>query len=169
MIPADQVKQLRDRTGAGMMECKKALSATGGDVDKAVDALRKSGAVKAESRSGRDAREVVVEAYIPGNRVGVLSEVTARLTSSRARRSSRSCTQHRDAGGRRRRRVRAARRDSGRAHRTRARRLSRSARGKKAAGDPREIVEGKLEKFYAELCLMEQPFIRDDQRRSATW
>src|SRR5262245_50934517 len=75
-ITADQVKQLREITGAGMMECKKALADTGGDLEKALDALRKSGAAKAEKRSGRTAKEGRVEAYIhPGSRVGVLIEV----------------------------------------------------------------------------------------------
>ena len=75
-ITADQVKQLRDMTGAGMMECKKALAETGGDLDRAVDALRKSGAARAEQRSGRAAQEGRVDSYIhPGNRVGVLIEV----------------------------------------------------------------------------------------------
>lgn len=75
-ITADQVKQLRELTGAGMMECKKALADTGGDLEKAVDALRTSGAAKAEKRSGRNANEGRVDAYIhPGNRVGVLMEI----------------------------------------------------------------------------------------------
>ena len=76
-ITADQVKQLREKTGAGMMECKKALAETGGDVEKAIDVLRKSGA----SRRPRSAPAAppargCVDSYIhPGNRVGVLIEV----------------------------------------------------------------------------------------------
>jgi elongation factor Ts len=75
-VTADQVRELRERTGAGMMECKKALQEAGGDFEKAIDALRKSGIAKAEKRSGRDAAEGLIESYIhPGNRVGVLIEV----------------------------------------------------------------------------------------------
>jgi elongation factor Ts len=75
-ITADQVKQLREMTGVGMMECKKALAEAGGDVEKAIDVLRKSGIAKAEKRSDRGASEGLVESYIhPGNRVGVLIEV----------------------------------------------------------------------------------------------
>src|SRR5512144_2386893 len=75
-ITADQVKQLRERTGAGMMECKKALAENDGDFEKAVDWLRRQGAAKAEKRAERTASEGLVEAYIhPGNRVGVLIEV----------------------------------------------------------------------------------------------
>ena len=74
-ITADQVRQLREMTGAGMMECKKALSETGGDLDKAVDALRKSGIAKAEKRAGRAASQGRVEAYVHDSRIGVLIEV----------------------------------------------------------------------------------------------
>ncbi|MGH7742367.1 MAG: translation elongation factor Ts, partial [Candidatus Eiseniibacteriota bacterium] len=75
-VTADQVKQLRERTGAGMMECKKALVETSGNFDAAVESLRKSGIAKAETRSGRAASEGLVESYIhPGGRVGVLIEV----------------------------------------------------------------------------------------------
>ena len=71
-ITAEQVRQLREQTGAGMMECKKALAEASGDVGKAVDLLRKAGIAKAENRSGRAAAEGLVEAYIhPGSRVGV--------------------------------------------------------------------------------------------------
>jgi len=61
-ITAEQVKQLREQTGAGMMECKKALTEAAGDMDKAVDVLRKSGIAKAETRSGRTASQGRVEA-----------------------------------------------------------------------------------------------------------
>ena len=75
-VTADQVKQLREQTGAGMMECKKALVESGGDFDKAIDTLRKSGIARAETRADRAAGEGLVDSYIhPGNRVGVLIEV----------------------------------------------------------------------------------------------
>jgi elongation factor Ts len=75
-ITAEQVKDLRDRTGAGMMECKKALAEAAGDVAMAIDLLRKAGLQKAEKRADRAADQGLVEAYIhPGNRVGVLIEV----------------------------------------------------------------------------------------------
>ena len=71
-VTADQVKELRERTGAGMMECKKALQESQGDFEKVVDVLRKSGIARAASRAGRAASEGVVEAYIhPGNRVEI--------------------------------------------------------------------------------------------------
>jgi elongation factor Ts len=75
-ITASQVKELRDRTGAGMMDCKKALEETSGDLDKAVELLRVRLGVKAEKMGGREASEGTVQSYIHGNgKVGVLVEV----------------------------------------------------------------------------------------------
>ena len=75
-IPAATVRDLRDKTGAGMMDCKKALAESGGDFEKAIDYLRTKGLASAAKRAGRDTNEGVVHAYIhPGGRVGVLIEV----------------------------------------------------------------------------------------------
>ena len=75
-ITAAMVRELRERTGIGMMDCKKALLETGPDLDKAVDYLRTQGMAAVAKRSGRDAREGVVTSYIhPGSRLGVLLEV----------------------------------------------------------------------------------------------
>ena len=75
-ISADAVKDLRDRTGAGFMDCKRALEETDGDVEKAVVRLRERGLAAAAKRADRDAKEGLVESYIhPGNRVGVLIEM----------------------------------------------------------------------------------------------
>lgn len=75
-IPAKLVKELREATGAGMMDCKKALTETGGDFEAAVTLLRKKGAAAAEKRAGRAANEGMVDSYIHmGGRVGVLLEV----------------------------------------------------------------------------------------------
>ena len=73
MISAQQVQQLREMTGIGMMDAKKALEEAGGDIDKAGELLRKSGAVKALSKAGRSVEQGVIEAYIhAGNKIGVL-------------------------------------------------------------------------------------------------
>ena len=75
-ISAKAVKELRDRTGAGMMDCKRALQEANGDVEKAIDGLRKSGIAKAEKKSSRDVKDGLVDAYIhPGGKLGVLIEV----------------------------------------------------------------------------------------------
>jgi len=166
-ITADQVKQLREMTGAGMMECKKALAETGGDVEKAVDALRKSGAAKADKRSGRTANEGRVDSYIhPGNRVGVLIEVNCE-TDFVARTPEfeelvRNLAMQAAAAG-----ADYIRREDVPAERIERERAIYAAQledqGKPAAIIAK-IVEGKLDKFYSEICLLEQPYIRDDKK-----
>jgi len=75
-ITASQVKELRERTGAGMMECKRALQEAGGDIEKAIDLLRVRGAAKVAKRAGREATEGLVASYVHmGGRVGVLLEL----------------------------------------------------------------------------------------------
>jgi elongation factor Ts len=77
-ITAEAVKQLRERTGAGFMDCKRALEETDGDVDKAVALLRERGAASAEKKAGREAKDGLVASYIhTGGRIGVLIEVNA--------------------------------------------------------------------------------------------
>lgn len=76
VITAQQVKELRDRTGAGMLECKKALEEADGDVEVAIDVLRAKGAATAAKRAGREAREGAIGSYIhAGGKIGVLIEV----------------------------------------------------------------------------------------------
>jgi elongation factor Ts len=77
-ISADQVKKLRDLTGAGMMDCKRALQETGGDIDKAIELLREKGLASAAKRAGRAANQGLIESYIHfNNTVGVLVEVNS--------------------------------------------------------------------------------------------
>ena len=169
-ITADQVRQLREMTGAGMMECKKALADTAGDLEKAVDALRKSGAAKAEKRSGRSANEGRVEAYIhPGSRVGVLIEVNCE-TDFVARTDEfgelvRNVAMQVAAAG-----AEYVRREDVPAERV-AREREILAAQVEASGKPaailEKIVEGKLGRFFAEVCLLDQPYIRDDKRTVA--
>jgi elongation factor Ts len=164
-ITAEQVRQLREQTGAGMMECKKALSEASGDVGKAVVLLRKAGIAKAENRSGRAAAEGVVEAYIhPGSRVGVLIELNCE-TDFVARTPEfgqlvRDLAMQAAAAG-----ADYVRREDVPAERVaREREIFRAQlEGQnKPANIVDKIVEGKLEKFYSEVCLLEQPFIKDD-------
>jgi elongation factor Ts len=165
-ITADQVRQLRERTGAGMMECKKALVETAGDFEKAVDTLRKSGIAKAEKRGERAASEGMVEAYIhPGNRVGVLIEVNCE-TDFVARTDEymalvRSLAMQAAAAG-----AEFVRREEVPAERIAKEREIFAAQleqqGKPAAILDK-IVAGKIDKFYSEICLLEQAYIKDDK------
>jgi elongation factor Ts len=166
-ITADQVKQLREMTGAGMMECKKALAETAGDVDKAVDVLRKSGAAQAEKRAGRTANEGRVESYIhPGNRVGVLIEVNCE-TDFVARTAEfeelvRNLAMQVAAAGAEY--VRREEVPAERVERERAIYVSQLEGQGKPASIIDKIVSGKLDKFFSEICLLEQPYIRDDKK-----
>jgi elongation factor Ts len=165
-VTADQVRELRERTGAGMMECKKALVEAGGNFEKAVDALRKSGIAKAEKRSDRVASEGVVDAYIhPGNRVGVLIEVNCE-TDFVARTPEfqelvRNLAMQVAAAG-----AEVVRREEVAAERVERERAIFTAQ-MEGQGKPAAIIEkivgGKLDKFYSEICLLEQAYIRDDK------
>jgi elongation factor Ts len=166
-ITADQVRQLREITGVGMMECKKALAESGGDVEKAIDLLRKSGAAKAEKRADRAANEGRVDSYIhPGNRVGVLIEVNCE-TDFVARTPEfeelvRNLAMQAAAAG-----AEYVRREDVPAERIEREKAIYAAQlegqGKPAAIISK-IVEGKLDKFYSEVCLLEQLYIRDDKK-----
>jgi elongation factor Ts len=165
-VTADQVKQLREQTGAGMMECKKALVESGGDFEKAIDALRKSGISRAELRADRSAREGLVEAYIhPGNRVGVLVEVNCE-TDFVARTAEfqelvKNLAMQVAAAG-----AEYVRREDVPEERIAKEReivAAQVATQGKPAAVIEKIVTGKLDKFFSEVCLLEQPYIRDDQ------
>jgi elongation factor Ts len=165
-VTADQVRQLRERTGAGMMECKKALVETSGNFDAAVEALRKSGIAKAETRSGRAVSEGLVESYIhPGGRVGVLIEVNCE-TDFVARTPQfqslvRDLAMQVAAAG-----AEFVRREEVPADRVAKEReilAAQLAGEKKPAAIVEKIVEGRLNKFFSEICLLEQAYIRDDK------
>ncbi|HTM57688.1 MAG TPA: translation elongation factor Ts [Candidatus Udaeobacter sp.] len=165
-ISADQVRQLRERTGAGMMECKKALVESSGDFDAAVEALRKSGIARADARSGRAASEGVVESYIhPGGRVGVLIEVNCETDFvARTREFQelvRNLAMQVAAGG-----AEVVRREDVPAERIADEReilTAQVAGEKKPANIVEKIVDGRLNKFFSEICLLEQPYIKDDK------
>ena len=164
-ITAQLVKQLRERTGAGMMECKSALQEAGGDVDNAEVVLRKRGLSSAAKKAARATRQGIVGAYIhPGAQLGVLLEVNCesdfvartdefkRLVHDLAMQVAAA-----DPRYLRREEVPAAVLDQEREIQ-RARALG--------EGKPEKVVdkmvEGRLSKFYEEVCLYEQPFIKDN-------
>src|SRR5262245_8431501 len=165
-ITAEQVKQLRDQTGAGMMECKKALSEASGDVGKAIELLRKAGIAQADKRSGRSASEGLIDAYIhAGNRVGVLIEVNCETDfvarTDEFARLVRDLALQACAGG-----ADYVRREDVPAARVEKEQEIYRAQLEGSGKPPQvldKIVEGKLGKFYSEVCLLEQPFIKDDK------
>ena len=168
MITADAVKELRQRSGAGMMECKRALEAAGGDLEKALDELRKKGAANVAKRAGRAAMEGVVEAYVHmGGKIGVLIEVSCETDfvarTDEFKNLARQLAMQVAAADP----VAVDRDDVPPEVVEREREIYRSQA--RETGKPEAIVEkivaGKLEKFYGESVLLEQPFIRDPDRR----
>ncbi|MDQ3698531.1 MAG: translation elongation factor Ts [Gemmatimonadota bacterium] len=169
-ITAKDVQELRQRTGAGMMDCKKALAETGGDMEKAVDFLRTKGIAKAERRIGRAASEGLVQSYIHHNgRVGVLVEVdcetdfVARNDDFRA--LVRQIAEHIAAGVPSP--ALAVNREEISAELVeRERRIF--TEQAQASGKPenivQKIVEGRVDKFYREVTLLDQPWVRDDKK-----
>ncbi|MCI0343912.1 MAG: translation elongation factor Ts [Chloroflexi bacterium] len=165
-IPAEAVKALRELTGAGFMDCKRALEATAGDVDQAVLLLRERGLAAAAKKSERAAREGLVSSYIhTGGRVGVLIEVNCetdfvarteefqRLVRELAIQVAGLSPRWVDVGD-----IPADALDAKKAELREDRAVS---------GKPAEIqdktLEGQLRKWYREVCLLEQPF-RDEER-----
>jgi len=166
-VSADIVKTLRERTGAAMMDCKKALVETGGDMDKAVDWLRKKGISSAEKKVGRTTNEGLIEAYIhPGSRLGVLIEVNCEtdfvaktpefralvkdLAMQIAATHPRTVSREEIATDQIEKELEI--------YRTQAR------NEKKPENIVERIAQGKLEKFYQEFVLLEQSFIKDQNR-----
>lgn len=158
------VKELREKSGAGMMDCKKALSEAGGDMAAALEALRKQGIASAEKRGGREAKEGLVESYIhPGNRVGVLIEVNSETDF--VARTDEFGQLVRDLAMQ----VAAAsplavrREDLDQTIIEKEREIFRAqvAESGKPENIIDKIVEGRIEKYYSEVCLLDQAFIKD--------
>jgi elongation factor Ts len=163
-ITADQVKTLRERTGAGMMDCKAALSETSGDMEKAIDVLRKRGLAQAQKKSGRATSEGLVGSYIHmGGKIGVLVEVNCE--SDFVARTADFQALVKELGLQ----IAAAAPVYLRREDVPADVLEREKdiyrEQMKSSGKPsnviEKIVEGKLNSFYEQVCLMDQPSIRD--------
>ena len=167
-VDAKLVQELRKDTGAGMMDCKAALTECGGDLDKAKKALREKGIAKAEKRLGRDVKEGLIDAYIHGGgRVGVLVELNCE-TDFVAKTDDFKKLAHEIAM-----QVAASVPEYVSAEDVPANIMEeeRSIYRKQALdeGKPEKIldkiIEGKVAKYYERVCLVEQPYIRDDSRK----
>ena len=167
-VSASAVKDLREKTGAGMMDCKKALAETGGDVQKAIDYLRQKGLAAAAKKADRVAADGAVGAYVhPGGKIGVLVEINCETDFVARTAEFQSllkdiAMQVAAANPRylRREEVPAAELDKEKAiYRQQALEI----------GKPEKvvdkIVEGKIERFYSEACLLEQAFIKDPDKK----
>jgi elongation factor Ts len=165
-ISLELIQQLRDRTAAGMLDCKKALEETNGDLEKAVEVLRKKGAAIAAKRSGNATAEGLVHAYIhPGSRVGVLVEINCETdfvarTEAIKQLAADLCLH-----------IAAAKPLYLTPEQVDSKFLEHERNLLKeqlvGSGKPEkiveQIVEGKISKLYSEICLLQQPFVKNDQ------
>ncbi len=163
-VSAASVKELREKTGAGIMDCKKALAESGGDLDKAVDYLRRKGLAAAAKKMGRVAAEGLVGAYIhPGGKIGVLVELNcetdfvARTAEFQALLKD-MAMQIAAANPRYVRPEDVPLEELEREKEIYRRQALDSGKPEKVVD---KIIEGKMERFYSEFCLLEQPFIKD--------
>ena len=167
MITAAMVKELRERTGAGMMDCKKALVATDGDIEQAIDELRTKGLAKAAKKAGRVAGEGLVISYLHGGgRIGVLVEVNCE-TDFVAKTDDFKGLCHNIAM-----QIAASSPEYVRREEVSAEVIEHEKEVLKAQaleeGKPEKVVEkmveGRIDKYYKERCLMEQLYIRDTDK-----
>lgn len=166
-ITAALVKELREKSGAGMMDCKKALTETNGDMDKAIDFLREKGLASVAKKSSRIASEGLVDSYIHGGRIGVLVEVNSETDFVAKNDEFKSFV--RDIAMQ----VAAVApkyvsREEVPAEEVEHERkvLTEQARGEnKPEHIIEKMVEGRLEKFYEEICLLDQDFIKNPDKK----
>ncbi|MFY9285433.1 MAG: translation elongation factor Ts [Tissierellaceae bacterium] len=166
-ISASLVRELRERTGAGMMDCKKALVETNGDVEKAIDLLREKGLASAAKKSGRIAAEGIVDSYIHGGRIGVLIEVNSETDFVAKNDEFKSFV--RDMAMQ----VAAAnpryvkREDVPEAEVEKERKIlvQQALNEGKPEHIAEKIVEGRMGKFFEQICLLEQTFIKDTDKK----
>jgi elongation factor Ts len=166
-VSASAVKELRERTGAGMLDCKKALDETNGDITKAIEFLREKGLSAAANKAGRIATEGVVESYIhAGGRIGVLVEINCETDfvakTDQFRTFARDIAMH----------IAAANPKFVRREEVPGDEIEKEREILKAQalneGKPEKIVEkmvdGRISKYYEEYCLMEQSFVKDPDK-----
>ncbi|MEX0849168.1 MAG: translation elongation factor Ts [Candidatus Dependentiae bacterium] len=160
------IQELRDRTGLGMMDCKKALVETDGDVEKAVEILRKKGAAVAAKRSGKDTEQGIVYAYIhPGDQVGVMLELNCETDfvaqNDQVKQFARDLGMHIAAM----KPLYLSSEDVDPKFLEHEKEILRAQLAD--SGKPEKIVnqilEGKLKKLYSDICLLDQTFVKNDQ------
>lgn len=168
MITSEQVKILRERSGCGMMDCKSALTETAGDIDRAIDLLRKKGIAKAASKSGRVACEGMIDSYIhTNNKIGVMLEVNCETDFVARNADFRSFV--RDVALQ----IAASNPKYIKRDEVPASVIENEKEILKsqviAEGKPahiaEKIVEGKLEKYFIDFCLLDQPYVKDASKK----
>jgi len=166
-ITAKQVKELRDKTGAGMMDCKKALTETDGHIEDAVKLLREKGIAKAASKAGRETSEGTISTYIhPGDKLGVLVEVACETDfvarTEQFKQFTHNIAMHIAASAPlcvERDQV-----DSTLVEQEREIFLTQAKNDGKPEKILDKIVDGKIEKYFSEIVLLEQAFVKDNDK-----
>ncbi|MFH1798359.1 MAG: translation elongation factor Ts [Candidatus Omnitrophota bacterium] len=164
MSTLDAVKKLRFKTSAGMMECKQALTESGGNIDKAVELLRKKGTAKAAKKASRVAGQGTIESYIhTGGRIGVLLEVNCETDFVARNGEFRTVTREVAMQIAAASPVYVSREDVPKEVIEKEKEIFRGQIQGKPDSVVEKIVEGKLDKYFSEACLLEQPFIKDPE------
>ncbi|BET69142.1 translation elongation factor Ts [Opitutales bacterium ASA1] len=162
VISAQMVSTLREKTGAGLLDCKKALTEAAGDLEQAETILRKKGVASAAKKAGRTANEGLIESYIHlGGKVGVLVEVNCETdfvakTDEFKALCRDLCLQIAAANP-----ICVTREEVPQAELDREREIAASQAAGKPPAAVQKIVEGKVEKYYATACLLDQPFVKN--------
>ena len=165
-ISAELVKNLREKTGAGMMECKKALTESSGDFEKAVDLLRQKGLASAVKKAGRTASEGLIESYIHMGKLGTMIEVNCETDfvarTDDFKELAKDIAMHIAAANP----LYLTREDVPGEVLEREKEIYKAQVAGKPAQVIDKIIEGKLEKFFSDTCLVDQIFIKDpDQKK----
>ncbi len=162
-INAKMIKELREKTGAGMLDCKKALQENNGSIEEAIEALRKKGLSKAAKKAGRIAAEGIVTSYIHGSRIGVLLEVNSETDFVAKNEEFKEFAKNVAMQVAAQNPKYVCREDVPEEAINKEREILKEQALNE--GKPEHIVEkmvdGRLEKFYKQICLLEQPFIKD--------
>ncbi|MDK2917420.1 MAG: elongation factor Ts [Candidatus Petromonas sp.] len=162
-VTAAMVKEIREKTGAGMLDCKKALVEANGDMEKAIEVLREKGLAKAAKKAGRIAAEGIVESYIHGGRIGVLVEINSETDfvakNEEFKEFAKNIAMQIAASNP----LYVQREDVPEDVIEKEKEILRNQALNE--GKPEKIVdkmvEGRIEKYFKEICLLEQPFIKD--------
>ncbi|MBM4136218.1 MAG: translation elongation factor Ts [Nitrospira sp.] len=165
MVTSEMVKNLREKTGAGMMECKKAITESNGDFEKAVVLLRQKGLASALKKAGRSASEGIIDAYIHMGKLGAMVEINCETDfvarTDDFKELARDIAMHIVAANP----SFLSREDVPQDVIDKEKDIYRAQVTDKPANVVEKIVEGKLEKFYSDTCLLDQIFIKDPEQK----
>ena len=166
-MSTEQIKELRERTGAGLMDCKKALTETGGDLDKAIDWLRAKGLSKAAKKAGREATEGAIVSYIHGGgRIGVLVEINCETDFVARNEDFQAFTRDvaMQIAAMNPQFVRAEEINEDVVSREREVLMAKAKESGKPEAMLAKIVDGQISKFKKEICLLDQPFVKNPDK-----